>query len=147
MKKKILGMYVLAYLLWVVSLIFALGLLILIRNILPPLISTTLLNNPGHAVILNVFVDRAFILLGGIAWLVWMAVVEQYLRKGVKRGTLWPRAARVIGGLLLALGVAEALQIVFLGSRAWPGGSAWLLALAELAAGAALTRFSRRRAA
>lgn len=144
MKKKSLGMYVLAYLLWVVSLILALGLLILIRNILPPLISTTLLSNPGHAAILNVFVDRAFILLGGIAWLAWMGIVEQYLRKGVGRGTLWPRAAHIIGLLLLALGVAEALQIVFLGSQAWPKGYAWLPALAGLAAGVALLRFFRR---
>ena len=136
-------LYLAAYFLWAVSLALALWLLLVARNTLPPLLASLI--DPRHAGQMNIFIDRAFVLLGGSAWLVLMTVLEHHYRKGAEGGQLWVRVGRVTGVLLVLLFVFDSIQEIREGIP--PLGLTWIVLLAELVAGAVLLYLSRRRPA
>ncbi len=136
--------YIFAYLFWAISLALAVWFLILARNTFPNWIANSLIPNPVHARPVAVIIDRLIVLGGGFGWLAVLIIVEQYFRKGVAKGILWRRIARVIGILLVLIFLADGSQMIQgLGSlNIWLD---WLLLIAELALGVGLLYLSVNR--
>ena len=83
------------------------------------------------------FLDKAFIILLGLAWLALMVIVEEYFRAGIPKGDMLKRIARVTGPVLLCIFAVD--LIIFwlqgIGSGHW---LRWLILAGELGIGIAL---------
>ena len=142
LKKRWFG-YISAYFFWAVSLALLTWFLILARNTLPAWVEVAISNNPTLARQLAVILDKVLILVGGIGWLVFLIVIEQYFRKGIARGKLWVRIARVLGILLILIFLVDGSQVLLsqILITMWTN---WLILLLELALGVGLIYLSRR---
>jgi hypothetical protein len=83
------------------------------------------------------FIDRMYVLILGIAWVIFMLVVESYFRHGIKKNVLYQRIGKVLGPELLAIVLIDLLMIALTGVTTQPW-SRWLLILLELFAGLGL---------
>ena len=135
--------YISAYLFWAISLAVALWFLALARNTVPLLIANLLIQDPTHARTLQIIIDRVLILVGGIGWLAFMAIIEQYFRKGVIQECLCGRISRVFGILLVLIFLADSLQMLQTGIQSIFRSSPLVL-LAELIFGVGLIYLSDR---
>lgn len=144
MQIKQISAYVVAYVLWIVSMLLGVVFLLIgmngIPQLLAPLFSATEFNERFMAG----FINRIFLVVAGIGILIIIVAVESYFRHGVQSNTLWQRAARVFGPLMLLVFVADLCQVIFL---QYPFGlnPRWLILALELAAALALTFFGYRK--
>ena len=83
------------------------------------------------------FLDKAFIILLGLAWLALMVIVEEYFRAGTQKGDVLKRFARITGPLLLCIFAVDLIEAWLQGIS---GGSwlRWLIIAGELGIGIAL---------
>ena len=81
-----------------------------------------------------IFIDRAFTILLGLGWLVFMIATEDYFRTGIEKETQMKRFASVTGPLLVCIFVVD-LTLAWIqgfGSTNWLH---WLILAAELGFG------------
>lgn len=128
---------ILAYILWIIDLALAFWLAFLSRNAVLGLLALFYQKDSWSYPRWVVVIDRAFTLIIGLGWLVFMIVVEHYLMTGVKKGDLLKRFARVTGPVLLATFVVDLLQawLQGIGGGDW---LRWLILAAEVGIGTAL---------
>ncbi len=129
--------YLSAYFLWVLDLALTFWLILISRTVFLGIFS--LFYKPGawaysHRVDL---VDKAFLLILGLGWLVFMIVVESYFRVGAQHDDLPKRFARVTGPILL---IMFGVDLILFWLQGVGGGDwlRWFILAAELGIGIAL---------
>lgn len=143
--KKILN-FAFAYILWIVDIGLALLLFLRIRTLLlDVLLLFYKAGNWIYAQRMNL-VDRVFVVITGLIWLVFMIVVEEYFRTGVLRGDLLKRFAGITAPALLSVFIIDLIlsRIQKIGSADWLH---WLILAVELGAGAGLLVLFKTRSA
>ena len=88
------------------------------------------------------FADKVFSILLGLAWLVFMIIVEAYFRAGASRDDLLKRFARVTGPVLLGIFGVD-LILFWLQGVGGGGWLRWSMLAAELGIGIILLMFAR----
>lgn len=84
------------------------------------------------------FLNKVFAIALGLLLLAGIIVVEEYLKRGVERGELRRRLARVFGVELLLVFAADLCLMGLQGGSLW---LRWLILGSELVAGAALVLY------
>jgi len=136
--------YLGAYVMWVADLGLTLWLAYLGREALLDILALFYPQGNFAYVYAAKFADKAFAILLGISWLVFMIATEAYFRAGVSKGDLLKRSARVTGLVLLCIFIVD--LILF-----WiqNGGNAnwlrWLILAAELGIGIILVVSAKTR--
>jgi hypothetical protein len=143
MFKKNWGKYLVAYLLWFIAM--ALGVLFLLigRNSILTILALTTDPTSFDALQWARLIDRAFVFIVGVAWVILMVVAEHYFRTGVQIGILWKRAARLIGILISMIFVADFINAMGQGLTNL-GATRWIILIGELVLAIGLIVISRR---
>ena len=134
--------YVSAYLMWIVDLGLAFWLFMISRTVFLGIFA---LSYKGGQLVYAQrvdFADKVFSILLGLAWLIFMIVVEAYFRAGASGDDLLKRFAKVTGPVLL--GIFGVDLILFWLQNV--GGSGWLrssVLAAELGIGIVLLMLAR----
>lgn len=128
--------YVAAYVGWIANLGLALWFAYLCKTTLLGIFALFYTGNLAYenAVI---FIDRAFTILLGLGWLVFMIATEDYFRTGIEKEAQQKRFASVTGPLLVCIFVVD-LTLAWIqgfGSGNW---LRWLILAAELGIGIVL---------
>lgn len=122
---------------WIVNIALAFWLAFLSRNVLLEVLAHFYPEGSWSYPRWVVVIDRFYTLLVGLAWLVFMIVVQHYIIGGLKKGNLLKRIARVTGLVLLALFVVD-LALFWLQGIGGSNWSRWLILAGELIVGAAM---------
>jgi hypothetical protein len=136
--------YATSYLMWIIDLAIAFWFIIIARNDLTNFLALFYKKGNltyGHMVD---FTDKVFSITLGLGWLALMIVVEEYYRKGVEKGDLRKRFARVTGPLVIAVFVADLITF-WLGGIGSASFIRWLILAAELGIGIALIVEGRQK--
>jgi hypothetical protein len=90
------------------------------------------------------FYDKVFFLFVGMALLVFIYATEGYLRAGIEKGDMLRRFFKTSGWVLLTIFVTD---FILLALQQFTGDSwlRWVILMAELGLGAALSWFGRRK--
>jgi hypothetical protein len=126
--------YLITYAVWIADLVLTLWLAYLCRTSLLGIFALSYTGNVAYANAVN-FIDKAFIILLGLGWLVFMIMVEQYFRTGID-GNL-QRLSSVTGWVLVCVFSVDLLL-------AWVQGMSsgnwlrWLILAIELGVGIVL---------
>ena len=132
-----ISQYILAYAAWVIFILLFLAILLLGRDTwLAVLRNYWAQDNIGRQYAIN-FLDRIFVLLLGIAWLVLMLVVESYFRNGINKGNLIHRVSSVLGFEISAIFIIHLMMTLMVGI-ANQTVMRWVLLVGELIIGAGL---------
>ena len=132
--------YLGAYVLWLVDLGLALWLVILARTVYLGFFALSY--RPGAFIYAQRvdLADKFFVLILGVAWLIFMIITEAYFRKGVVHDDLFQRFARVTGPVLLSVFSVDLLLLWLQGGGDWRH---WLILTAEVGLGIILITFAR----
>ncbi len=129
--------YIGASVLWIVDLGLAFWLILISRTVFLDIFA--LFYKPGawaysHRVDL---LDKVFLLILGLGWLIFMIVVESYFRAGASGDDLFQRFARVTGPVLLGI---FGIDLILFWLQGVGGGNwlRWLILATELGLGFAL---------
>lgn len=135
--------FVLAYLVWTVDLVLALWLAFLGRTGMISFLALFYKPNDFAYANLAKFIDKAFTIVLGLGWLIFMILSENYFRKSAHKDAFSQSLARVSGPLILTIFLIDLLLFWLQGVDAldW---SRWLILVGELAIGLALTLFAKR---
>jgi len=90
------------------------------------------------------FLDKAFIIVLGVGWLIFMIIVEEYFRLGALKGDLLKRFARVTGPVLLGLFVVD-LILFWLGGISSGNWFRWLILAGELGIGLVMLVYTKTK--
>ena len=145
MTKKSWLTYVLFYLVWTILIALGFWFLIISREVF----MTAAAYYVGDSITRGWqirFYDRAFFVLVGIAVLVYIYATEGYLRSGIEKGDMLRRFFKTSGWVLLVIFVADFILLVL---QQFAGGVwlRWVILVAELVLGVALSWAGRRRPA
>jgi len=142
-KKTLIGRAAVAYLAWIVSLLLWLWFLLLGRNSLLAILGTYYVRGGLQRRFEAQFAERAFVFTIGIIWVILMVVVEEYFRRGIKKGDLLRRIGRVFAPIILLIFIADfALAfVVGLGTLSW---LRWVLLFIELFFGMAMAWLGKK---
>jgi hypothetical protein len=143
MPKKHWASYATAYALWLMVMLLGVWLLLMGRNSLLMILALTTDPTSFDAIQLASFIDRAYVFIAGLGWVILMVVSEHYFRTGVKKGSLWARAARVFGIVFVAIFVADLIVALGQGLQ-FISAARWLILIAEFSLGVGLLVLSRR---
>ncbi len=129
--------YLFAYFLWVVDLGLSFWLFFLGRTTLLGLLA--FFYEPGDFQYTKMvdLVDRIFVVVAGLGWMVFAVVTEEYYRSGALKEKILLRFARVTGPILLSLFIVDLILFWLQGVGAgdW---LRWLILVAELGIGLAM---------
>jgi len=139
MKAKTGFDYVMAYLLWFVTLCLGAWFVFISRNTFETFLGGYYIKEKGQFLLSQQarFLDIVFPVVLWLLWLVMMIVTEEYYRKGAQKGNVLKRFAKVAGVLLVLIFIADLCQNLMLGLTV-VGWLRWLLTIFELLAGVAL---------
>jgi len=136
--------YLIAYLMWAVDIALGFWTVLLFRQTLVAGLTAFYLNGGFQRKMIAQFWDRAGILGIGLAWLIFIIIVEEYLRVGVAKNVLARRIARTTGPMVLFIAALD----LFLGisqGLLYIGLLRWIVIILELAVGGFITWFGFRR--
>jgi hypothetical protein len=136
--KKVLNQLI-AYALWIVDLLLAFWLAFLSRSDILAIFGLFYKKGNYYYRQWVGVIDRIFILVVGLGWLIFMIIIEEYYRRGIPKGDLLKRGARITGQLLISIFVVDLvlfwLQGIGIGSINW---LRWLILAVEMGIGIAL---------
>ena len=146
MKAKTRLEYILAYLLWAVTLGLGAWLAFTSRNTLEEYLGKYFIKEENQFMLTKqaIFLDIVIPVLLWLLWFVMLIVVEEYYRRGVEKHSLIRRFMKVVGILFVLMFINDLLLNLMLGFAA-AGWLRWLLTLIELLVGVALSVASRLR--
>ena len=141
MIKKIVD-YVIVYLMWIVTMLLGIWLLLLSRGALQAALTVFYVRNAMDRSLQAGFIDRIFTITIGLFWLGLMIASESYFRKGIERGDLIRRFAKLIGPGLLLIFMVDIFLLFMQGNSAaiW---SRWVILAGELFSGIGLFLFGK----
>jgi hypothetical protein len=132
--------YLSAYVMWLVDLGLAFWLVLLTRTTYLTIFAA-FYTPGGWAYTQRVgFADKAFILILGLGWLIFMIVAEAYFRRNAVLDGLFGRFTRITGPLLLCVFGVDLLLFWLQGGGDW---RRWLILAAELSLGLVLVLYTR----
>lgn len=132
--------YLSAYMMWLVNLGLAFWLVLVIRTTYLTIFAA-FYKPGGWAYTQRVgFADKAFMLILGVGWLIFMIITEAFFRKGAVQDDLFHRFARVTGPVLLSVFGVDLLLSWLQGGGDWRH---WLILTAEVGLGIILLTFAR----
>ncbi len=134
LKVKTWTTYIASYVMWIVSFLLWLWLMFIGRNLLTGLLAATVSPGATQQARMVQLLDRVYMLVMGLIWLVLMLVVENYFRRGAQKGDLWRRIGRVIGPQVLLIFAVDLGLILFTGAAYQPA-TRWLLLALEIVLG------------
>jgi len=129
--------YVLTYAVWIADLVLALWFIYLCRTSLLGTFALFYDNvNVAYANAVN-FIDKAFTILLGIGWLIFMILAEHYFRNGIEKDGQIRRLSIVTGWLFLCVFIVDLILawIQGIGVGNW---LRWLMLVLELGVGMVL---------
>jgi len=136
--------YVLAYLLWTLNLVIGIWFILISREFWLGFLGITYAgDNVGRGFQVG-FLDKVYLVALGLAWLIFMIVLEDDFKKSVTKGILMQRFTRIAGPEFLLVFMADLGLLILQGpnSTAWPR---WLLLLVELGLAALCVWYTRSR--
>lgn len=135
--------YTIAYGMWIVDLGLSAWLFFLSRTTLLGILA--LFSEQGdfqYAKMVDL-VDRIFVVVLGLGWLVFSIFTEEYYRTGALKENLLKRFARVTGPILLCIFVVD-LMLFWLQGIGGDNWLRWLILAAELVIGLALVVYGKK---
>ena len=130
-KIKLYAHYALAYLSWSGSFLLWFWFVIIGRDALGGVLGAFFIQNKLSRRYIAQFYDRVFLIVSAIIWVILVVVVEEYLRRGIKKGDLFRRLGRVFAPILLCILIADITNAFLLGFQYLPW-IRWLLLMVEL---------------
>lgn len=129
--------YAVAYGLWIVDLGLSIWLFFISRTALLGLLALPYEEgNFQYAKIVNL-VDRIFVVVAGLGWLIFSIVTEERYRTGALKENILKGFARFTGPILLCLFIVDLILFWLQGISAG-NGLRWLILAAELSLGLAM---------
>ena len=140
--------YVMAYLLWFVTLCLGAWFVFISRNTFEVFLGGYYIKEKNQFLLSKQasFLDIVFPVVLWLLWFVMLILTEEYYRRGVQKHNLFKRFAKVSGGLLVLIFFADLCLNLMLGITA-TGWLRWLITLIELLAGVALLIASKTKPA
>jgi hypothetical protein len=129
--------YAVYFIAWVISWLLFAYFIIIGRTVLLSILRNYWIQGHFNREYAMNFIDRMFVLILGLAWVIFMLVIESYFRNGVKKKNLYQRIGKVLGPEILAIFMIDLLMVSFTGFAVQPW-SRLLLMLLELLAGLGL---------
>jgi hypothetical protein len=145
--KKItrISQYIIAYASWAIFILLFLVILLLGRETwLAALRNYWARDNLARQYSIN-FLDRVFVLIVGITWLILMLVIESYFRNGITKGNLIHRVSTGLGYEILVIFLIHLAMTWMVGITAQPI-TRWIVLVLELVIGGGLIITSRKTA-
>jgi hypothetical protein len=140
-KRRWMG-YPLVYAMWLAILLLGVWFLLTSRDALLGLVDMLDVNETTSHAWRLISMERFYLVGAGMVWLVVMVFSEAYLRRGVARGRLVSRFARIFGVVVLLTFVADVTLFALQGFQG--GWLRWLIPAAELALGVVCVREGRK---
>jgi hypothetical protein len=134
--------YPLVYAMWLAILLLGIWFLLISRDALLGLIDVLMADETTSHTWRLISFERFYLVGAGLVWLVVMVFSELYLRRGVARGKLVPRFARIFGVVMLLVFVSDAVIFALQGLTG--GWLRWLILAVELALGVICVREGRK---
>jgi uncharacterized membrane protein len=134
--------YVTAYLMWLIGLLLGLWLAIISRDDFLGILAQFYIRDSPTYLQRAKFFDKAFIVVLGLLWLIFMIASEEYYRNAAARGKLLKRFANLTGLLLLFIFVVD-LILFWLQGVSTGDWFRWLVLTGELVIGIVFLLFSR----
>lgn len=143
LKRKWLN-YVIAYLLWFVTMAIGLWWFFITRSAFQAGLSVFYIKGSDYRAFQAGFYDKAFSLFLGLLWLILIVVSEERYRTGAERGDFYKRFASLVGPLLILVFAFDLILALLIGISmiSW---SRWFILALELITGVMLLRFTRRQ--
>ena len=126
--------YVIAYALWIVTILLGLWFVLLARSGFQGALATFYIRGSVTYVQRARFFDQVFVLVMGLLWLALVVITEWYFRSGAQRPDLLKRFARVAGPVILLVFVAD-LFLFWLQGLSSGNWLRWLILAGELVIG------------
>jgi len=134
--------YILAFTVWLIVSALSFWILVVFRQALLSLLSTFYVGDSAPRSWRAGLVDRVYILVAGLIYLIFILLMQEYLRVGVTKDDVLRRFARVVGIELLVLLPIDLTTSLLQRSFADPVGI--LLFVVEIFGGGALLAYSIR---
>lgn len=131
-KLKLYTHYAVAYTSWITSFLLWFWFIIIGRDALSGVLNVYYIQNKLSRRYISQFYDRIFLIVSAVIWITLVVVVEEYLRRGIKKGDLFRRLGRVFAPIILCIFIADATNGFLLGFQYLPW-IRWLLLIIELA--------------
>ncbi len=134
--------YILAYVMWTLNLAIGIWFILISREFLLDFLGITYAGqNIGRGWQVG-FLDKVYLIVLGLAWLIFMIVMEDDFKKSVKKGILMKRFTRIAGPEFLLVFLADLGLLILQGpySTIW---LRWLLLLVESGLGAVCIWYTR----
>lgn len=140
--------FILAYILWAVTLALGAWFAIIGREAFETYLGKYFIQEQGQFELARQarFWDLTVAVVLWLLWFVMLIITEEYFRRGVPKKTVWQRFAKVAGVLILLIFIADLCQNLMLGI-AVVGWLRWLLTIIELLGGVVLIYGSRKKPA
>jgi hypothetical protein len=134
--------YILAYLMWTLNLVLGIWFILISREFLLLFLGINYVGKNIARGAQVVFLDKVYLIALGLAWLIFMIVMENDFKKSARKGILMKRFARIAGPEFLLVFAADLGLLILQGLSAavW---LRWLILLAELGLGAACIWYAR----
>jgi len=134
--------YVIAYALWIVTILLGLWFVILARSDFQGALATFYARGSVTYIQRARFFDQIFVFVLGLLWLVFMVVTEWYFRTGAPRPDWLKRFAQVAGPVILLVFVAD-LFLFWLQGASSGNWLRWLVLAGELVIGIVFLLYAR----
>ena len=134
--------YVIAYVLWFVTILLGLWFVMLARSDLQGALATYYVRGSVTYIQRARLFDQVFVIVLGLLWLVFMVVTEWYFRTGALRPDWLKRFARVAGPVILLVFVAD-LFLFWLQGVSSGNWLRWLILAGELVIGIVFLLYAR----
>lgn len=129
-KLKLYAHYAAAYISWISSFLLWFWFIIIGRDALGGVLSVYYIQNKLSRRYISQFYDRVFLIVSAVIWVTLVVVVEEYLRRGIKKGDLFRRLGRVFAPIILCIFIADVTNAFLLGFQYLPW-IRWLLLFVE----------------
>ena len=133
--------YVLAYIIWIFTLLLGILFIIISREDFLGASSTFYVRGSFTRVDRVAFYEKVFLVVLGLLWLGLMIVGEEYFRRGAQQGDLLRRIGEIVGPELLLLFAAD-LFLLWLQGSVGSNWLRWLILGFELIVGVVLLLYS-----
>lgn len=134
--------YILAYLMWTLNLIIGVWFILISRQFLLIFLGIKYVGNNLARGAQVGFLDKVYLIALGLAWLIFMIVMEDDFKKSAKKGILMRRFTRIAGPEFLLVFLVDLGLLIIEGPNAaiW---LRWLLLLIELGLAAVCIWYTR----
>jgi len=134
---KNFSQYAIAYTAWVFSWVIFVWFILLSRQVILAALRNYWVQGSFQREMSINFIDRAYIVVIGLLWIILMVIVESYFRNGIKKNKLYQRIGKILGPEITAIFLVDLLMALMVGFLGQPW-TRWIILLVECLAGFAL---------